>query len=45
VMAVSADLSPSAGDSRLDPLFQLVWRSRHKLKPSARGADAILAEA
>jgi hypothetical protein len=29
VVPVAADLGSGAGNSRLDPLFQLLWSSRH----------------
>jgi hypothetical protein len=45
VMAVTRDLGSSAGNPRLDPLLQLLWRSRHMAKRSELIAIAILAEA
>ena len=45
VVAVTGDLGPSPGNSRLDPLLQLLWRSRHDLKRSVPSSMAILGEA
>ncbi len=45
VVAVTRDLGSSARNPRLDPLLQLLRRSRHNLKPSVPPSIAILAEA
>jgi len=45
VVAVTGDLGSSARNPRLNPLLQLLRRSRHTPKPSAPTSIAILAEA
>lgn len=45
VMPVAPDLGSGAWNPGLDPLLQLLWRSRHNLKRSGGQRGAILAEA